>query len=398
MPLGPITGDGRKARPLTVLQVIPELEAGGAERTTVDIAAALAARGDRALVASEGGRLVGELQALGGEWLELPVASKNPLRMLRNAFRLKALIRRLDVDLVHARSRAPAWSALLAARMAGVPFVTTFHGAYKQVGRLKALYNSVMARGDAVIANSEFTAGVVRSRFPAAAGRIAVIPRGTDLAAFDPRGVAEDRIAALRDAWNVAAGDHVVLLPARISPIKGHKILLAAARRLARDDDRLVFVMAGDEQGRRGFRAELDALVAAEGLADRVRFVGHCADMPAALLLADVIVAPSLVPETFGRAAVEAGAMGRPVVASDIGAFAETVRQPPEVAAEARTGWRVPAGDAAALGDAIAAALAMDRATRADYAARTRAFVLSRFTLSAMTGATLGVYDRLLRR
>ncbi|MEZ5839692.1 MAG: glycosyltransferase family 4 protein [Hyphomicrobiales bacterium] len=378
--------------------MIPELEAGGAERTTVDIAAALAARGDRALVASEGGRLVAELQARGGEWFDLPVAAKNPLRMVLNVGRLAALIRRERVDIIHARSRAPAWSALLAARRTGIPFVTTFHGAYKQVGRLKALYNSVMARGDAVIANSAFTAGVIAERFPSARDRIVVIPRGTDLAAFDPARITPERRNRLAAAWAIAAGDRVVLLPARVSPIKGHKVAIEAAARLAGQHPDLVFVMAGDEQGRAGFRAELDADVAAAGLAGRVRFVGHCADMPAALSLASVVIAPSLVPETFGRAAVEAGAMGRPVVVSDLGAFAETVLQPPEVDAAARTGWRVPAADANALAEAIEEALLVAPDKGADYGDKVRAFMLRHFDLPVMTGATLAVYDRLRRR
>ena len=150
---------------LTVLQVIPSLETGGAERAVIEIAAALTRRGDRALVASKGGRLEGELKAAGGELMRLPTATKNPLAILANARRLVRLIRAEKVDIVHARSRAPAWSALLACRRTGVPFVTTFHGIYGEKKRAKRLYNSVMARGDAIIANSHYTARLIRERY-----------------------------------------------------------------------------------------------------------------------------------------------------------------------------------------------------------------------------------------
>ena len=380
-----------------MLQVIPRLNAGGAEQTTLDIAAALAARGDVALVASEGGRMVEALRASGAHWLELPVASKNPLTILVNAARLTRLIRDRRVDIVHARSRAPAWSALIAARRTGVPLVTTYHGAYKQVGRLKAWYNSVMARGDRVIANSRFTADTVIRRCPEAAAHIVVIPRGTDLTRFDRAEVAPERIAALRQAWDLAAADRVVLLPARVSPIKGHKVLLAAVKLLAdagRADFKVAF--AGDDEGRTAFVAELKAEIDHMGLADRVLFVGHCTDMPAALCLADVAVAPSLVPETFGRMAVEAQAVGCPAIVSNLGAFAETIAAPPETAPADRTGWRVKVGDPTDMAALLVAALDLTPAERAALAARGRDFVMARFALPVMVTSTLEVYDGLI--
>ncbi|HEX9905777.1 MAG TPA: glycosyltransferase, partial [Propylenella sp.] len=214
-------------RPLTVLQVIPQLDAGGAERTAIDVAAALAARGDRALVASAGGRLAAELAAVGGTLIELPVGSKNPAAMAANVARLARLVRRERVDLLHARSRAPAWPALFAARLSGVPFVTTFHGIYSERHAAKHLYNSVMARGDAVIANSEWTARHIRDTYRIKPKRLAIIPRGVDLDRFDPGGVTPDRIVRLRAAW-AGDGQRVVLLPGRLTRWKGQTVFLEA--------------------------------------------------------------------------------------------------------------------------------------------------------------------------
>jgi glycosyltransferase involved in cell wall biosynthesis len=386
------------ARRRTVLQILPSLETGGAERTAVDVAAALVAAGHRALVASEGGRLVAELAAAGAEHLTFPAATKNPLAMLANADRLAALIRREGVDLVHARSRAPAWVALIAARRTGVPFVTTFHGAYGETNRLKNLYNSVMARGDTVIANSAWTADLIARRHPFAVGRIVTIPRGGDLAAFAPEAVSAERRAAVATQFGLgpADGRPLVLQLARLTGWKGQRVLIEAAALLARRGMPFTAILAGDAQGRDGYAADLARRIASAGLGDRVRLVGHCADVPAALALASVVAVPSTEPEAFGRAAVEAQAAGVPVVASDLGAAAETILAPPTTPAEERTGWRVPPGDAEALADALVEALSLDALSRSDFAARARAHVATAYGVAAMTAATLAVYDRLL--
>ncbi len=382
--------------PPTVLQVVPRLDAGGAERIVVELAAALAAAGGRALVAGEAGRLVDELKARGGIWIPLKAASKNPVTILAHGKRLARIITAEGVDVIHAHSRAPAWSAFLAARRTKTPFVTSFHGAYKQQNRLKAFYNSVMAKGDAVIANSRFTASVIGERFPAARDRIVVIPGGIDEKRFDPAAIDDTRIHKLREAWGIAPEARVVLVPARLSPVKGQLVAIAAARDLADIDD-LVIILAGDDQTRRGYAAELKREIAAAGLESRVRLVGHCDDIPAALRLADVAVVPSLVPETFGLAAVEAEAAGCPVIVSDVGAFPETVLAPPEVANAERTGWRVPPGDGEALAAAIREALGLAPQARAALIERARAHVLPRYSIAAMTAATLELYARLGR-
>ena len=381
----------------TVLQIVPALDAGGAERTTVDVAAALVAAGARALVVSSGGRLVAEVEAAGAEFIPFPAATKNPARILINAERLRRLALRENVALLHARSRAPAWSAFLAARRAGLPFVTTYHGAYKPGGPLKTWYNSVMARGDAVIANSQFTARRIEANHPVSRGRITVIYRGTDLAKFDADVVASERIAALRATWGVPEGRRIVLLAARLTGWKGQAVLIDAAARLVSDElDDVDFVLAGDAQGRTDYVADLKARIDRHGLANRVRIVGHCADMPAADAAASVVTVPSTQPEAFGRSAVEAQALGVPVVVSDLGAVPETVLAPPDVAPDKRTGWRVPAADADALADALKEALTLTPQTRAAMAGRARAHVHAHFSLAAMTDATLALYRRLL--
>src|SRR3990170_2271284 len=217
---------------LTILQAVPRLDTGGSEQAAVEIAEALARAGAFALVATEGGRMATAITEAGGEIVPLPMASKNPFTLLANARRLTRLIEERGVDLVHARSRAPAWSALLAARRTGRPFVTTYHGAYGSPGPFKTAYNSVMARGDRVIANSLYTADLIAARHHVARERIRVIYRGVDLAKFTSEAVGQDRLARLRAAWGVRQGQPVVLQAARLTSWKGQPLVIEAARRL----------------------------------------------------------------------------------------------------------------------------------------------------------------------
>jgi len=385
----------RKA--LSVLQVIPSLDTGGAERTTIDIAAALTERGDRALVASQGGRLEGELAAAGGTLVRMKVASKNPFALLANARRLAKLIRDEKVDIVHARSRAPAWAARLACRVTGAPFVTTFHGIYGETNALKRFYNSVMAAGDIVIANSEYTARLIRERYGTPASRVVVIHRGTDIMRFDGNAVGEERRDAMRRAWGLSGGERVVLQMARLTGWKGQRVLIEALARppLAGRDD-VVAILAGDAQGRDAYAREIEDLIVARGLAGRVKIVGHCDDTPAAFSLADIGVVASTEAEAFGRTAIEAAAMGVPVVAAGLGATPETVRAPPSVAEAERTGWLVPPGDASALSHAIGAALAIPAEERRALGLRARRHAEG-FSTAAMQQATLALYDWLLK-
>jgi glycosyltransferase involved in cell wall biosynthesis len=382
----------------TILQIVPELQAGGAERTTVDIAEALASLGARSLVATAGGRLVAELQAKGGVWLPFPAAEKNPLKMLRNIRALSRMCAAEKVDLVHARSRAPAWVAFAATRAMKLPFVTTYHGSYSGSSAIKVLYNSVMARGDVVIANSHYTAGLIARMHPFARQRTRVIHRGTDFSSYRPDAVEPERISALRAAWGVEPDRRIILLAGRLTGWKGQRVLIEAARLMKRSGTLAdaVVVLAGDAQGRNDYVTELDGLIAAGGLEGLVRRVGHCTDMPAAFLSSAVVAVPSTEPEAFGRVAVEAQAMGAPVVVSDLGAVPETVLAPPQCTPQERTGWRVPAGDAEALARALEEALALRPSARDALALRARRHVEARFSLQHMVGETLDVYRALL--
>jgi glycosyltransferase involved in cell wall biosynthesis len=381
-----------------VLQIVPELHSGGAERTAIDIAEALASVGARSLVATQGGRMVSELQARGGVWLPFPAGSKNPLQMMLNSVKLTRILREQGVDILHARSRASAWVAYFAARQAGVKFVTTYHGAYSGSSAMKLRYNAIMASGQAVIANSSFTAQRILELDPSVADRLFVIPRGVDLRQFAPDAVDPARVERLRAEWGVAPHERVVLMPARLSARKGFRLVAETvslmASQGAADDCKVILV--GDAHSD-NFREKIDTQISREGLDRFMRIVGHCDDMPAAYLAAAAVIAPATAPEAFGRVGVEAQAMGAPVIVSDIGAAAEIVLSPPHAPPHMATGWRVPVGEPAALAAAIQEALDLKASARDALSLRAREHVRRRFSVEEMQRATLEVYRGLLR-
>ena len=370
-----------------VLQVLPSLVTGGVERGTVEITRAIAKAGGIALVASAGGRMIAAVNRAGGRHVTLPLDSKNPLTIWRNASLLADVIRTERVAIVHARSRAPAWSAWLACRRTGAHFMTTYHGTYGENLPFKRHYNAVMAKGERVIVASRFIAERVMARHGTDPARIRLIPRGVDPAVFDPDAVSGDRIARLERAWRLPDGAPVVLLPGRLTRWKGQAVLIEALARLARHD--VCCVLVGSDQGRRRYTTQLIRQAEALGVADRLRLAGECDDMPAAMMLADVVVHASTEPEAFGRVVIEAQAMRRPVIASDLGGPVETVEQ-------GVTGWRVPPGDADALAAAIEQALALPTSERTELGIRARVAIQRGYTVAAMQAATLAVYDELL--
>ena len=369
-----------------MLQVLPALEMGGVERGTVQTAAALTAAGWRAMVASAGGLMTHELKRAGAQHVEMPLAVKRPLRMLRNAEALADLINLHGIDLVHARSRAPAWSALSAARRTGIPFVTTFHNAYGH-NRLKHYYNAVMAKGDRVIAISDFVAQHVRETYGVPDDRLVTIHRGVNTELLDPAKVSAERIIQISRAWRLEDDRPVVMLPGRLTRWKGQAVLIEALAILGRRD--ICCVLVGGDQGRTAYREELENDVRRHGLDQVVRLVDHCSDMAAAYMLADVVVSASTQPEGFGRVAVEAQAMGRPVIATDHGGARETVL--PE-----QSGWLVPPGDPEALAVTLDWALSLNRVERENMAANGRANVEQNFTVALMCQRILAVYQSLL--
>ena len=379
----------------TILQIIPALDTGGAELSTVEMAAAIVASGGRALVATQGGRLSVRVIEAGGEIIPFAAATKNPARMMSNARALAALVRREHVDLIHARSRAPAWSALAAARATKRPFITTYHGAYAERGPLKRAYNSVMARGDVVIANSNYTAGLIKTRYGTPAVRIRVIHRGVDPAVFDPAVIKAERLETLRANWRIEPQQRVMLHAARLTRWKGQGVVIDALKLLKSESD-WVCVFAGDDQGRAEYSNELRDQIAGAGLEQRVRFVGHVDDMPAAFAAATASLIASTEPEAFGRTAIEAQMMGCPVIATNIGAPPETVLSVPAVPATQRTGWLVAPADAVALASALQEVLTLPTSERCALAERARARAAEHFSLQSMKRATLSVYDEVL--
>jgi glycosyltransferase involved in cell wall biosynthesis len=369
----------------TVLQVVPRLVMGGVERGTIDVASALIAYGWNAVVASEGGPMVRELERAGATHVTLPLASKNPFVIRSNIDRLVKLIVRYDVDIVHARSRAPAWSARYAAERTGRHFVTTFHNAYGEGSFLKRRYNSVMAAGERVIAISQFVANHVASTYDVGADRLRLIPRGVDVARFDPDSVSPERLVRLMHAWRLPEDAQMVLLPGRLTRWKGQLVFIEALARLARPGVHAVILGAGDA----AYRRELEKAIAASGGGATFRLVDDCADMAAAYMLAHVVVSASTEPEGFGRVIIEAQAMGRPVIATAHGGAQETITQ-------GDTGWLVPPGDAAALAAALAQALDQDPTARLAMSRREIAHVRAHFTSNLMAARTLTVYRELL--
>ena len=369
-----------------VLQVLQALEMGGVERGTIQTAAALTAAGWRAMVASSGGLMTHELTRIGAEHIALPLAAKRPFRMLRNGDALANLINRHGIDLIHARSRAPAWSALSAARRTSTPFVTTFHNAYGH-NKLKHYYNAVMAKGDKVIAISDFVAQHAREVYGVPNHRLVTIHRGIDPDLFDPAKVSAERIIQAARPWRLDDDRPVIMLPGRLTRWKGQAVLIDALAILGRKD--ICCVLVGGDQGRTAYRTELEEQARRKGMDQVVRVVDHCSDMAAAYMLADVVVSASTHPEGFGRVAVEAQAMGRPVIATDHGGARETV-WPNE------SGWLVPPNNAEALAVALERALSLSQIERETMAANGRDNVMANFTVSLMCDRIMAVYQSLL--
>lgn len=368
------------SRPYNVLQVLPALDAGGVERTTIEVAEALVEAGHGAYVVSGGGRLVQRLTKTGATHFTARIGSKGLFSFPWRVAALRKLIVMNKIDIIHARSRAPAWAAWRAALAEGIPFVTTYHGIYNEGFLGKRRYNSIMARGDLVIANSNFTAEHIKATHKTPEARIRVIPRGVDMDVFDPEAVSPVRIEAVWKKWAVKSEDRVILLPARLTRWKGQTVAIKALAKLPEDT---VLVCAGDPQGRDDYVNELRKLAEKLGVAGRLRLPGHEPDMAAAYLAADRVTTPSTDPEAFGRTAAEAQAMGRWVVATNHGGALDVIEA-------GRTGALVPPGDP----DALARALLGVPGTYDGASARAR--VEAHFSKRSLQNATLNVYEEVL--
>jgi len=374
-------------RRLTILQVLPQLGMGGAERVAVEGAEAVHLSGHRALIAAGAGPLASLATRAGAELVLLPLNTKNPLSIWRNVRRLEEVIEENEVDLIHAHSRAPAWSAYYAAMRRKIPFVTTYHGVYGEENALKRRYNEVMARGDRVIAVSQYVAELIQSRYGVGQDRVRVVHGGVDVEIFDPATVLGDRSVRLARAWRADAGQPTIMLPGRLTGWKGQKLFIEAMAKMRHKD--ALGILVGSDQGRTAYTASLVALAEKLGLGSRLRMTGHVDDVPAAMMLADVVVNCSTKPEAFGRTIVEAQAMGRVVVAADHGGARETVL-------DGQSGFLIPPGNAAALAAVLDAILDMPTETRIEFGQQARAHIARNFSLPVMQTRLLNVYAELL--
>ena len=371
----------------TVMQVLPRLVTGGVERGTVDIAGAIVEGGGRSIVVSAGGPMVQELKRLGAEHYELPVDSKNPIIMRQNIKQLMKIAKHQQVDIIHARSRAPAWSAWYAARKCNIFFVTTFHGTYGHSNWFKRRYNAVMTKGDRIIAISNFIAGHILRIYGIPAKKIRVIPRGIDIEKFSPNKVSQERRIKLADQWRLPDDKPIIILPGRLTRWKGHIVFIEAIKKLERKNIQCLIV--GSDQDRKDYKHELDRQIENHGMQEFIHVVGHCDDMPAAYMLTDIVISASTDPEAFGRIMVEGQSLGRLVIGTNHGGSRETV-------IEGQTGWLAEPNDADSLAANIRIALDLSEKQRTTITKTARKHVEENYTKEIMCSKTLDVYNELI--
>lgn len=377
------------------MQVIPSLGSGGVEIETIEIAKAIVAAGGRALIAATTENHEDLLSHFPPEiqFINLSLNTKNPFQIAKNTTLLKELIQKESVSILHARSRAPAWSAYKATRSLGIPFVTTYHAAYSSKTVLKTFYNSVMARGDRVIAISSFIQDHLIKEYQSYAwfdsSKVRLIQRGIDLQYFDPSAISPERLNHLRKNWEIPSHMRLILLPGRISRSKGHRILIQALSLM--NETNVIAVFVGSAQKHEGYRDQLLSEASTLDLGGRVKWFPPCPDIPAAYALADIIVCPSTVPEGFGRLMAEAQAMKKPIIASDYGAASEVIEA-------GITGWLVPPANPMALAQALDRALRLSQDRLKTMGTIGRKRVQSYFSKESMFSKTIDVYKEILEK
>ncbi|MSO66378.1 MAG: glycosyltransferase [Pseudolabrys sp.] len=384
----------------TILQLVPALRDDPAGHAAVDIALTLLRSGARAIVAGDGGPLVGELRAFGGEWLPMPNDTFNPLRIRSHARQITNLIAGERIDIVHAQSAGGAWSALAATDRMPVFLVTSFPDRLPANSWPGNVFRGSLARGDRVIAPSSYVSHAMIARYKIPAERVTVIPRSVDTTTFNPALVRPERIAALRRAWGGVLPDfRIVLTPGRIGPWNGQLALVDAARLLVGGGERnIAFVLAGDDRADARYTRALLQRARAHSVDTLFRLVGPSTDMPTTFAAADVVAVPALEPPLSGREAAQAQAIGRPVIATTVGVLPENVLCPPRMRDDLRTGWLVRPGNVSELARAISAALALDVTSYEALGARARQFAEFAFSPQSVAEAIRGVYTSLLAR
>lgn len=380
----PITGNAP-----VILQILPELKLGGVERGTIEIAKAGKKLGYEMVVASSGGHLVNQLDSAEIKHINLPLSSKNPFVIMENIRNLKKIIKDCGVDIVHARSRAPAWSAYFAAKQAKCHFMTTFHGAYSIGGPLKRWYNSVMTKGEVVIAISHFIKDHILENYKVDESKVRVVPRGVDLDQFTRDKVHKIRIINMAEMFKIELDVPVILLPARFSRWKGHEFLLDALNLIK--DEKFVCVFAGYDKKHENYYRELERKVKEYDLFQKVRIIAEVKDMPALYSLSDIVVSASTQPEAFGRVSIEGQAMERMVVATNHGGSCETVKN-------GENGWLVESGDVEGLAATLKELLNINDKQRKSVTTKARHNIERNFSMDNMVKKTFSVYNELIGR
>lgn len=370
-----------------IVQILPALGRGGVERGTVEMAEAIIRAGGKAVVISSGGALESSLQRLGAEHFTLPVDSKNPLKWMMIRRRVKSILKACQADLVHIRSRAPAWIAIKAARKLRLKVVTTIHGRFESKSPLKSYYNRIMTKSDRIITISDHVHRHVLALFPKIKDKAQVVHRGVDVGLFNANLVSAQRVVNMSERLSIPDDVPVVMLMARPSAWKGMSMLIEAMGMVNELPFLLILIGAGD--GSEELQNHLINEIENAKLQSKVRMSKSIDDMPAAMMLADVVVMPSITPEPFGRVAVEASAMGCPVVAFRHGGAVETI-------VHGKTGWLAEPVQVKSLAEMIRTALMLNREERNKLADNARAHVDAHFSSEKMCDATIAIYRDLL--
>ena len=379
---------------LKVLQVIPKLGYGGAETGCFDIAHYLPENNCKSFIVTSGGELLKFVDKKKVKVIKLPVNSKNPLLILINAIILIGIILINNISIVHARSRAPAWSCLLATKLTGRKFVTTFHGTYNFKNNLKKFYNSIMTRSDLIIAGSNFIFSHIKknySKYLNDKKKLLVIFRGINVDYFDPTTKFESDEKKLLMKWNIEKDKKIILLPGRLTSWKGQEVFIEAINlvNIELGYEAFYAVILGSDQGRDLYKKKLIRLSEQYRLSNQIRFIDHCKDMALAYKVSDIVVSASIEPEAFGRVAVEAQSMETPIVASNIGGSNETI-------IDEKTGFLYEAGDAKALSKKILKLLYLDETLLKSIGTEGRKNIVQKFNVEKMCFSTYSEYKRLL--
>ncbi len=379
---------------LKVLQVIPKLGYGGAETGCYDIAHYLPENNCKSFIVTSGGELFKFVDKKKVKVFRLPVQSKNPLLILINALILIGIILINNISIVHARSRAPAWSCLFATKLTGRKFVTTFHGTYNFKNNLKKFYNSIMIRSDLIIAGSNFIFSHIKenySKYLNDKKKLMVIFRGINVDYFDPTSKFDSDENKLLIKWNIEKDKKIILLPGRLTPWKGQEVFIEAINlvNIELGYEAFYAVILGSDQGRDLYKKKLIRLSEQYRLGNQIRFIDHCKDMALAYKVSDIVVSASTEPEAFGRVAVEAQSMQKPIIASNIGGSNETI-------IDEKTGFLFDSGNAKSLSQKILKILYLDEILLKSIGTEGRKNIVKKFNVEKMCFSTYSEYKRLL--